>query len=103
MILTQIFPQVETTGMGRKESITIDIEAGESSDLVEEVLNMTRKLFSWSLLTPNSPYLDIHYLGAEKGVCRTGGDHRGRVVERLQGGGLWGEDHGGGAGDGQRD
>ena len=24
--------------MGRKESITIDIEAGESSDLVEEVL-----------------------------------------------------------------
>jgi len=30
--------QVETTGMGRKESITIDIEAGESSDLVEEEL-----------------------------------------------------------------
>ena len=46
MILTQIFPQVETTGMGRKESITIDIEAGESSDLVEEVLNMTRMLFT---------------------------------------------------------
>merc|ERR1711972_140611 len=30
--------QVGTTGMGRKESITIDIEAGESSDLVEEEL-----------------------------------------------------------------
>ena len=46
MILIQIFLQVETTGIGRKESITIDIEAGESSDLVEEVLNMTRMLFS---------------------------------------------------------
>ena len=77
--------------MGKKESITIDTEAGERSDLVEEVLNMTRKLFSWSLLTSNSPNLDIHYLGAEKGVCRTGGDLGGRVVERLQGGGRWGE------------
>ena len=57
MILTQIFLQVETTGMGRKESITIDIEAGESSDLVEEVLNMTRMLFSWSLKHPIHPIL----------------------------------------------
>ena len=63
-------------------------------------MNMTRMLFSWSRLTPNPPYLDIHYLGAEKGVCRSGGDLRGQVVERLQGGGRWGEDHGGGAGDG---
>merc|ERR1719318_497583 len=30
--------QVETTGMGRKESITIDTEAGKRSDLVEEEL-----------------------------------------------------------------
>merc|ERR1712055_1095374 len=30
--------QVESTEVGRKESITIDIEAGESSDLVEEEL-----------------------------------------------------------------
>merc|ERR1719234_1563320 len=30
--------QVESSDMGRKESITIDIEAGESSDLVEEEL-----------------------------------------------------------------
>ena len=46
MTLLKIYLQVEMTDMGRKESITIDIEAGESSDLVEEVLNMTRMLFS---------------------------------------------------------
>ena len=31
---------MESNEVGRKESITIDIEAGESSDLVEEVLNL---------------------------------------------------------------
>ena len=38
LTLVQFIFQVESTEVGRKESITIDIEAGESSDLVEEVL-----------------------------------------------------------------
>ena len=46
MTFIRIYLQVEMTDMGRKESITIDTEAGERSDLVEEVLNITRMLFS---------------------------------------------------------
>ena len=46
MTFIKIYLQVEMTDMGRKESITIDTEAGERSDLVEEVLNIARMLFS---------------------------------------------------------
>ena len=46
MTLFKIYLQVEMTDMGKKESITIDTEAGERSDLGDEVLNITRMLFS---------------------------------------------------------
>ena len=63
--------QVESNEVGRKESITIDIEAGESSDLVEEVLNLFKYFsFAHRNYTCKSGFFNsCPQPGTKKGVC----------------------------------
>ena len=63
--------QVESNEVGRKESITIDIEAGESSDLVEEVLNLFKYfLFAHRIFTCKGGFFNsCPQPGTKKGVC----------------------------------